>query len=1049
MRPVSLTMSAFGPFSGTTELHFDDLKDNSLFLIAGPTGAGKTTILDAMVFALFGETSGRLRNGQTMRSDYADETMPTIVTFEFSIGNQLYKIERAPKQTLKKKRGTGTREVDATAILWIFKDGDWQEYSSRRTEVSSKIQEILGFRVDQFLQVVLLPQGEFRRLLVAPTSEREALMNSLFKTDIFKRLQEVLKEEYNDVVSSAQALIDEQQYMLQAEGVNTQLELAQLVDAKAVETKESELALEKVKASYSQLIAAYDAGLRRQTVITSLAVEKEHEAQLAAKAQSMEALGKTLEQLKAYESIRVYEKSWQVLAEKEEQLALKLAELVELKGRLDEMASSLQSEAKVLEGKRSQFEAHQTLLQQAETIEGLRKKLSTFKSELTQKQAEEALKRTAIDVKEKAVQEKVAHIEELTAQYKSLEQLVQHEGVFLETKNWCQAGSRLWKQLQKAVEADVCARKESKELELRLAKSITAEEEAKQAVLLERELVKQQEAALLAERLEEGKPCPVCGSLTHPHIADYPLHFDRNRLKQLEELQSKALENRSKLEEKHLALGRQLEERKQIYDTAQAELHAWILEYKEKSAALEDVVGALLDGQFAFSEEAINYDIVSQSALEELDIIEKRIGCELNKIKQAKVTMVDVSRMIKGAETLKQSYDVELQNNKESLEILLRDVAAHGASIQSIEGQLPNEDWDTWDQRIEAKSQWVRDYKEELLKQEQATKEVDRQLTTCLANQLSTEEQINTTRIDKETAKSQYEEAVEKAKLTAPELLKLADLVDRQGELQMQWDAYKEACVQVHTKVKELTKQLDAIEAPSRIITEEEKEAATKEYEVQLQQVAVNQKEYKRLEQVQASYLALVENNLQITKQSEFLYNLSDMANGGNTGLRGVTFELYVLGAILEEVVNAANMRLRHMSRSRYELQRTPVEGIGRGHRGLDLSVFDNYTGVARPANTLSGGETFLASLSLAMGLADVIQAYAGGVHLDTIFIDEGFGTLDPDALDVAMESLLELQASGRLVGVISHVPELKARIPAHLEVTPVDQGSVAKFVVP
>ena len=185
----------------------------------------------------------------------------------------------------------------------------------------------------------------------------------------------------------------------------------------------------------------------------------------------------------------------------------------------------------------------------------------------------------------------------------------------------------------------------------------------------------------------------------------------------------------------------------------------------------------------------------------------------------------------------------------------------------------------------------------------------------------------------------------------------------------------------------------------------------------------------------------------ELSERRAFIFGLADLANGGDTGMKGVSFERYVLGAILEEVLSAANLRLHDMSRGRYRLERSLEEG-GRGARGLDIAVFDAYTGASRPANTLSGGETFLASLGLAMGLADVIQSYAGGIHLDTMFIDEGFGTLDPDTLDVAMETLMALQSQGRLVGIISHVPELQQQIGAHLVVTKTDEGSSAHFKV-
>ena len=186
----------------------------------------------------------------------------------------------------------------------------------------------------------------------------------------------------------------------------------------------------------------------------------------------------------------------------------------------------------------------------------------------------------------------------------------------------------------------------------------------------------------------------------------------------------------------------------------------------------------------------------------------------------------------------------------------------------------------------------------------------------------------------------------------------------------------------------------------------------------------------------------------ELSERRAFIFGLADLANGGDTGIKGVSFERYVLGAILEEVLSAANLRLQDMSRGRYRLERSLEEG-GRGARGLDIAVFDAYTGASRPANTLSGGETFLASLGLAMGLADVIQSYAGGIHLDAMFIDEGFGTLDPDTLNVAMETLVSLQSQGRLVGIISHVPELQQQIGAHLVVTKTDGGSTAYFQMP
>ena len=292
-------------------------------------------------------------------------------------------------------------------------------------------------------------------------------------------------------------------------------------------------------------------------------------------------------------------------------------------------------------------------------------------------------------------------------------------------------------------------------------------------------------------------------------------------------------------------------------------------------------------------------------------------------------------------------------------------------------------------------------------------------------------------------------EELTKCQLTDEDVADLRLKVADKSSLSTQVHDFDTAVNRENTLLKAADEELQALAEPTEVVTLEMKEAATAAYEEAVRQETLASEVVRHLDEVLTEYAKLVADNKAIMERVDFIFKLHDLASGGNSGQKGVTFERYVLGAILEEVVVAANVRLRQMSRGRYELLRARVESVSRGHRGLDLSVLDTYTGYERPANTLSGGETFLASLSLAMGLADIIQAYAGGIHLDTIFIDEGFGTLDPDTLDIAMETLVELQKSGRLVGIISHVPELKGRIQAHLEVEATNRGSTAHFMVP
>lgn len=1122
MRPISLNISAFGPFSGTTTLNFEDLKKHSLFLISGPTGSGKTSILDAMVFALFGETSGRLRNGQTMRSDYATDTMPTVVTFEFAIGDRRYKIERAPKQTLKKKRGVGTREVEATAILWFWEDDAWQEYSSRRTDIANKIQEILGFRVDQFLQVVLLPQGEFRKLLVAPTSEREALMNSLFKTDIFKRLQELLKEEYNQVVASAKSVIDEQQYLLHSEQVSTQVELEELLALKDKGWQASAAALKGLKARYDKAALVFELKEQQRKLEESLLLERKNEADLAAQDEAMQSLGETLAQLKAFETIRLHEAQYADLVKAEERLRHKLQALEVTQKDIESQVEELKLVGKRLEDKKEQYESYQSFLQQADSIQEKYDELLQQKAELRNLNSQLDAKAQLIETQQKTSELKAKELERDQEARAQLSELVQHEALYLQMQMQCQAGRRAWDSWQDGWKQYEELLVRSKGAELVLAKAKTAELEAEHAVLLEKELVSQQEAAVLAERLVLNEPCPVCGSSDHPKKAIYPEQFDKNRLAQLELAYKEALGAHSRAQTNWNHIEEQVKAGAEHCEQAQHQVELWIDSWNEDFKAWEKALGIidakaevvkrlgsmeslvasnLVDGKIyglvslekALFTHTIQASIACVVPIHELEQALETYEIVLAHIQNGRNDLATLEQRLQKSEESQKSLQAELDAVQVAYQGLKNQQVALTSGIETLSRYMPTDDWNAWMAKRKEIESWLKQYKEKLNTYDEKWKAIDREHTTCLANQVNLREQLDNSLEAQSAARKQYVEAVEKAGLSDERLNELVQLSDEQHALEQQWERYKEACVQVRTRLDELEKQRQTIESSLSIaeaewiaidergvndlggsdtllditvegkqageafksesmpvqITEEVVKELAAAYETGLQAVAVNEKEVARLKKVLAQYTALVANNLEITKRSEFLYNLSDMANGGTTGLRGVTFELYVLGAILEEVVSAANLRLRRMSRQRYELQRTPVEGLGRGHRGLDLSVFDNYTGVARPANTLSGGETFLASLSLAMGLADVIQAYAGGVHLDTIFIDEGFGTLDPDSLDVAMESLLELQASGRLVGIISHVPELKSRIPAHLEVKPVEQGSVAKFVVP
>ena len=387
----------------------------------------------------------------------------------------------------------------------------------------------------------------------------------------------------------------------------------------------------------------------------------------------------------------------------------------------------------------------------------------------------------------------------------------------------------------------------------------------------------------------------------------------------------------------------------------------------------------------------------------------------------------------------------ELLKNLHDLEIRISSVQAN---IDALSKTLPTADIAAWQKQLESLDSDITVY--------------DEQVKVSKTNLDTAREQLNAKRGRLETLSSQVKEETKNLNLRYKNYTKSLqaislgedDFVEALRDIKeietyrIQLHALDEAFNKAQAVYDAALKVAETVVKPSDTVSDEIYATAVEHRDILVGNLAAWDKETKHIETTLTSLEALEAAMGEAREKVKFLSRLNDLANGGEQGFKNVTFERYVLGAILDEVVYAANLRLQKMSRNRYSLERSDYTGGGRGKQGLDLAVMDAFTGQSRPANTLSGGETFLASMALALGLADVIQSYAGGIHMDTMFIDEGFGTLDPDTLELAMETLLQLQSSGRLIGIISHVPELKSRIPAHLEVTRGDDGSTAKFVI-
>ena len=1026
MKPISLTIEAFGPYRDSVTLDFSTLQDHSMFLISGPTGAGKTSILDAMVYALYGEPSGEVRKIDAIRSDFAEPERMTRVDFSFAIGEAQYRVERLPKQLVAKKRGTGMREQNASATVYEMKDGEWKVIATSAAAIRDTVQRIIGFRKDQFLQVVLLPQGEFRKLLVASTSEREELLHTLFRTELYRKLQEALKAAYDDAKAGIETNLTKQAALIQSipHDEDTIVLTAQHVrellanrepyrDGLVVKRDEAVAEVEQFNALRKEW-AVYNQAQQSLTEASSkLDLVKAREGErfsLREKVQFLTSLTPTYELYKQFSDKQSALKTWET--------ALSDAK----KGV--EIASQQESKC---------TEVHEVLVSQAETIQAKRTTLAQLQQQSEKFDELALLNKELITLKRNLeTQDREKSDAELQAQHKLVADL---EVALVEARKQFQANSknlegipRIQEQLSQLQRySELLGQKQKIQHDIDgKGRSLAAIDESVKSskVQLDRleHLMAEGRAFELVHLVVDNEPCPVCGSTEHPQLASKPELYPTK-----EEIEAARAVRDGALQKQASEIGQK--------ETLVIRLHELDEEVKEQVTKLT----SLIDGFSKDSFDSIQQDLLSQmeqlTALRsDTEQLSKTIATNEDKLSGAKETLAKLEMAHK--ELLESLHDLEIQ------------LSSVQAKIDALSKILPTTDLDTWRKQIESLETEINAY--------------DEQVKVCESNLEAARKQLNAQQGRLETLSAQVQEETNNLDVIYKDYTKSlqatslceADFIDALGDykaldtFRAELHALDEAFNKAQAVYDAALKVAKSIAEPSATVSDEVYDAAVERRDTLVGNLAAWDKETKHIETTLASLEALDVAMGEARNEVEFLSRLNDLANGGEQGFKNVTFERYVLGAILDEVVYAANLRLQKMSRSRYSLERSDYTGGGRGKQGLDLAVMDAFTGQSRPANTLSGGETFLASMALALGLADVIQSYAGGIHMDTMFIDEGFGTLDPDTLELAMETLVQLQSSGRLIGMISHVPELKTRIPAHLEVTRGDDGSTAKFVI-
>lgn len=871
MKPLKLTMRAFGPYAGETVIDFEKLQGRHLFLICGPTGAGKTTILDAMCYALYGKTSGD-RTGEKMRSDYADSSERTEVIFDFMLGDKTYRATRSPAQMVDKKRGSGQTLAAMQASLSELEDG--KEINTLRTGIEEAAGKLIGLNADQFCQVILLPQGDFRKLLVAKADEREAILKQLFKTQRFSDFKDRLKDRLDAKVREKMEKQTREDQILSSSGATDEKQLSQMVEEAGKELKEAQDIVKSREKESNEFREVY----QKETALMGHFTELEKALKQDAALKNEEGRMKEMEaSLSLIRSAR---------------------ELAPYFVQLDGITREGKQEAVKLKTAKADMETYSKL---NETLEKRIQELDAMK----EKREEE--RKTALKMQDLVPKAKL---------YGAAVQALKN------AKNALSRAEEETKRLQTSAEAARKARDAQKEKADAVRKSYI-----------------DGQAFLLAEGLEDGVPCPVCGAIHHPAPArggDYVAKAeDVERAQKEYERASAAYDRANDAKEKH-STGAYA---KAVSDHAKADA---------QMKTLEEIPEAYRDPKYLEAEST-------------------RLLTDIRKWEQDKETAA--AQLRKAGADLSASQ-AACRNAEERREELVK-------KYRETESVLKEASDKAGFQSLDECKEWY--------KKKDTEESVRKTLEQYRADRESTEERI----------KAEEQETAGKER---PDMLALNE------------------------KSKALQDQLKKAS---------ERAAALKERTETLQKTV--------------SDARAIEKELEdLRKEEGLIRGLYDLTSGKKTR---ITLERYVLGTLLDDVANAANLRLLSMSRRRYSLHRmTDESGLGKG--GLSLEVSDSFTGRSRPANTLSGGETFLASLSLALGLADVVQSRQGGVRLDTMFIDEGFGTLDPDSLNSAMNTLIDLQNTGRMVGIISHVPELEERIDARLRVTPAEKGSKAEFEI-
>lgn len=926
MKPLKLTMSAFGSYAGKNVIDFTG-QQQGIFLITGDTGAGKTTIFDAITYALYNQTSGGERNGNMMRSQYAQQETETYVELEFLYRGQTYRVRRNPDYKITKtlKNGKIREQKVPHSVELTMPYGT--VFPEKKNATDAKIIEILGLTADQFSQIVMIAQGDFLKLLYTKSDERKMIFSKLFRTDIYWKIQENLRRksmEMDERIQENDRAFEQEKSRIILLPESEELPLDELVERLRERLKD----------------ALKEQNLRRANV---------------------EELNKKITK---YEEINKLFVSLEKIRQTGKELEARQAESKERRQQIENARKAdkvLVAEQQNLRQQQEVEQSAQAIAKMEETLTNNQEMFETLKTQ--QQEAEAEQKREAADT-----QKKMLALEQSFPSYEALQNARAEE----------QQAKKVWEDLGKTSEesfhkqeAGIAALKEQQKRQEQAVEqtkknweqtSLSASESAKHYEHMYEAFLKEQ-AGILAENLSAGCPCPVCGSTVHPD----PAKLSDHAVTELEVEQAK--KTRAAAEEKR--------------DMAYAAFEAEKTEKQKLAQAVE-------------KEEA---DFVLAQTIAK----QQRKEAEQNYVSLQKI-----------AEQIREKLVYP------SLAEAKKQYAAMQKALEAAE------------QEIERKRQKV--------------SELAEAMNTLKGQKLAEEENQKTAKKLAAKTEKEYAKLLEKSGFVSEETYHLAILPERsRSKLEREEKEYESQCLRQQSEQKLLEKQVsgktytDTTELNEQLKAEKQ---ALKEAEKTYMELHTAYENDRSVLQNCAVYL---EKGKKLESEDQVIKSLSKTANGRLSSSAKIDFETYIQRQYFKQIIHEANKRLLTMSNHQFILKLKEEANTGRKtNEGLDLSVYSLVTDSERDVKTLSGGESFLAALAMALGLSDIVERSAGAIHPDMMFIDEGFGSLDAQSRQQAIEVLAELAGDSRMVGIISHVTELKEQIDRKLVVSRTDKGSRA-----